>query len=233
MRGYRFGRKAHDPARVSTAPMHRFGTLRPPVVLDRSAIAFMPELYGNNIYPDCTAVAMANGARAVAALNGFDLIINPAFVPMFYAESIGYNGPDLASTEGAVMLDVLKYQAQNGFHIGPQMLAGRWGTVDATNRFALANSINRFGFGWWGVVLKERDMDNAGLNTWDVVPGRDDGAIEGRHCVVAWDYTGLADSNTVRIGTWGGWQFVTWGWVRVRLEEAYGLTPDELVAALP
>jgi len=205
----------------------------------------MPALYQNDTLPDCTAVSLANAARGVAALNGYQLAVDPACVPSFYAGCVG-NPTDLAATDGAVMLDVLQIQASQGFDIGTQRLAGLSGTLDVASRSALALGIARLGTGYWGVTLRERDMQRGPV--WDVQAGRDDGDVVGGHAVIAWDYTGLADSDTVRIGTWGGWQPATWAWVAARLDEAHGivwrqlaradgtfydgLTADELAAAI-
>jgi hypothetical protein len=239
----RLGRIPHDPAALARAPSYRFGAVVPPAVLDRRAASFVPGLYDNDTLPDCTAVALANAARGVACLNGFDLVLADAAVPAFYAACLG-NPPDLAATDGAVMLDVLQHQADQGFPIGPQLLSGTFGTVDVQSRSALANAIARLGPGYWGVTLHERDMERGPL--WDVQDGRDDGAVVGGHAIIAWDYTGLADTSTVRVGTWGAWQTATWAWVAARLAEAHaivwrqlaksdgtffnGATADELIA---
>jgi hypothetical protein len=87
----------------------------------------------------------------------------------------------------------------------------------------------QFGAGYWGVTLRERDMERDVL--WDVADGRDDGAVVGGHCLISWDYTGLADDALVRLGTWGDWQMATWEWVRARLDEAHGLVWRQLVRA--
>jgi hypothetical protein len=241
----RFGRLPHDSVAMAQAPAHRFGSVAPPAALDRTPVIFRPELYANNVLPDCTAVALANAARGVAALNGYDLIVDPPSVPAFYASCIG-NPPNLAATEGAVMLDVLRHQATKGFNVGPQTLYGLFGTVNTTSRIALARSIARLGVGYWGVTLRERDAEGAAV--WDVAAGRDDGAIICGHAVIAWDYTGLTDDAAVRLGTWGSWQSATWAWVAERLDEAHalvwrqleradgtfynGLTPDGLVTEI-
>jgi hypothetical protein len=217
----------------------------PPRRLDRRAVAFEPGLYANDILPDCTAVSLANAARGVAALNGYDLVVDQACVPVFYSACVG-DPPDLAATDGAVMLDVLNRQAAHGFDIGPQILHGLHGTINSKSRSALAHGMARLGVGYWGVVLRERDLERAAL--WDVRRGRDDGAIVGGHTVIAWDYSGLGDEATVRLGTWGAWQPATWAWVAARLEEAHclvwrqlqradgtfydGLTADGLVAEI-
>ncbi|MFL5255508.1 MAG: hypothetical protein ACJ8AI_21950 [Rhodopila sp.] len=213
---------------LAKAPSHRFGAVLPPPKLDRHAIAFHPELYGNDVLPDCTAVSLANAARGVAALNGYDLVVDPACVPAFYSACVG-NPVNLAATDGAVMLDVLARQAARGFDIGPQVLHGLHGTIDSRSRSALAHGMARLGVGYWGVILRERDMERTAV--WDVQDGRDDGDIVGGHAVIAWDYTGLADDATVRLGTWGAWQPATWAWVSTRLEEAHCIVWRQLVRA--
>lgn len=191
-------------------------------------MAFEPGLYGNDVLPDCTAVSLVNAARGIAALNGYDLVVAPASVPAFYGACIG-NPPDLVATDGAVMLDVLAHQATQGFAIGPQTLYGLYATLDSQSRSALAHGMARLGVGYWGVTLRERDLERTPL--WDVQPGRDDGGIVGGHAVIAWDYTGLADAATVRLGTWGAWQPATWAWVAARLDEAYGIVWRQLERA--
>lgn len=226
----KLGRLPHDPVAVASAPQHRFGAVRPPRVLDRANVAVAPEMYDNDNYTDCTAVALANSARAVAALNGFGLVVDPAMPLVFFAKCIG-NPPDLLAAQGAVMLDVLTFQQAHGFDIGPQTLAGLFGTV-ALTRSALALSMARLGPSYWGVTLLDRDMqtfDSAG--PWDVQDGRDDGSVEGGHAIFGFDYTGLGDDDTVRVGSWGVWKPATWAWIEARIEEAYGVVWRQLMRA--
>lgn len=222
------GRIRHDPVALARVPSHRFGAVPPPVTLDRSAMAFEPGLYQNDSLPDCTAVALANAARGVAALNGFDLVLDQARVPAFYSACVG-SPANLAATDGAAMLDVLARQAGQGFDIGPQTLCGHYATIGTHSRSALASGMVRLGAGYWGVTLRERDMERAAL--WDVRFGRDDGNVVGGHAVIAWDYRGLGDADTLRIGTWGAWQEATWAWVAARLDEAYGIVWRQLERA--
>jgi hypothetical protein len=224
----RCGRLAHDPATFAAAPAHRFGALPVPAKLDRARYGLVPGLYNNDTDPDCTAASLANYARAVALLNDYDLVVEPGAPLAFYADCIG-NPPDLAATDGAAMLDVLAHQGAVGFPIGPQSLVGRWGAIDPKSRSALASGIARLGAGWWGISLYERDMEMPAV--WDVQPGRDDGALVARHAVIGWDYTGLQDADTVRIGTWGGWQPASWAWIAARLDEAYALVWRQLERA--
>jgi hypothetical protein len=245
MRPGRFGRLEHDPVAVAAAPAHVFGAVPPAAVLDRSQYDFTPLAYDNLTDPNCTTAALANAARAVSALNGSGLVVAPGAPLAFYGACIG-NPPDLAATEGVAMLTVLQQQAAAGFPIGPQSLVGLYGTVNPRIRSALALSIARLGFGYWGVRLYERDMEE--LPVWDVQPGRDDGALVGRHAIFGWDYTNLTDNGLVRVGTWGAWQRATWAWIAARLDEAWavvwrqlerangtfyaGVTPDGLIAEL-
>lgn len=221
------GRKHHDPVAVARAPRHKFGiVVPPPAVLDRSRVPLLPGLFGNDRYPDCTAVALVNAACGVAALNGFEMIVDPDKPLAFYAGCID-NPPDLAASDGAVMLDVLNHQGAVGYDIGPQMLVGRFGTV-RTQRVSMAQAMARLGCLYIGVTLRDHDMVSA---SWNMAPGRDDGAIVGGHAVFAWDYTGLGDDDTVRVGTWGQWQSASWAWIEDRTDEAYSVVWRQLAKA--
>lgn len=229
----RLGRLPADPAALARAPSlaaHRFAALAPPAAIDRGAVPFAPGLYENDTLPDCTAAGLANAAGMVAALNGFSLAIDPARVPAFYAGCVGCAPTDaaMAATDGAVMLDVLTRQAVEGFDVGPQLLAGLFGTLPL-RRTAMANAIATLGHLYLGLTLRERDMELPAV--WEVVAGVDDGAIVGGHCVVLWDYAGLADADTVRVATWGGWQPATWAWLAARTDEAHALFWRQLGAA--
>ena len=221
----RLGRLPHDPAALAAVPVHRFGAVPPPPALDRRGVEFAPELYGNDTLPDCTAAALSNAARAVAALNGYGLVVYPEMVPLFYSSCVGYP-VNLAATDGAVVLDVLRRQMIEGFDIGPQVLSGEFGTLDPASRSGLATGLAHLGPVYLGVTLRDREMQGGAV--WDVLPGRDDGPIVGGHAVIGWDYAGLGDGDTVRIGTWGRWQDVTWRWLAARLDEAHGLVWRQL-----
>lgn len=51
------------------------------------------------------------------------------------------------------------------------------------------------------------------------------------HCLLGWSYSGLADSDTVDLLTWGTIQKVTWGWLKSRVMEAHGLVWPQLTLA--
>ena len=86
------------------------------------------------------------------------------------------------------------------------------------------------GIGYWGVDLYERDMDTPCDEPWDD-DGASPGALVGGHCLVAWDYAGLGDTDTGRLATWGRLQSFTWRWARSRLREAYVLLWPQLQLA--
>ncbi len=231
----RLGRLEHSEAALAKAPQlgtHRFAAMPPPPTVNREAVPFQPRLLDNDILPDCTAAALANAALAVSALNGFETAIADAAVPAFYATCIGMPGASaaqLAVTQGAIALDVLERQLSSGFDVGQAApLTGLYGVLPLAPS-ALATALAHLGPSYWGVTLTARDMDNADSATpWDDDGRSDPGPIAGGHMLMAWDYVGLAETDTLRLATWGRFKLATWRWVRHRLDEAYGLVWRQL-----
>jgi len=238
----RFGRLPASPAAIAAAPQlatHLLGAMEPSPRIDRSNVPFQPRQFWNGALsgpsqqpelPDCTAAGMANLALAVSALNGFETIIDDAMVPAFYAACIGT--PDatpaqLAATEGAVMLDVMKRLAVQGFETGAQLLMARFGVL-ALDQMRIAAAADRLGGAALGITLYARDMEVADAATpWDET-GADPGPVEGGHALMLWDYTGLRPTDTVRLVTWGGFKVATWRYVMARTDEAYGVVFPQL-----
>lgn len=226
---------------LAAMPAHVFGASEPAASVDRSDIDITPNMYDNDEYGDCTCVSYANAARGVAKLNGTDLIVAPGSPLKAYSGVLG-NPLDLIATQGAQPSAVLAWQGANGFDVGPQKLVALSGLVKP-NRIAMAHAIDRLGNLWFGKMLKVRDEETT--DTWTTLGDRGDDA--GGHMLNGWDYTGLTDNDTVRVGTWARWQRVTWPWMEEAFE-AYalvwrqlarpdgtfysGLTPDGLVALL-
>lgn len=196
-------------------------------MLDRSAIDFTPGLYQNDIYPDCTVVSIANMASARAAVNGYALYVDPTEVIDFFLAAAG-DPSDPTKIDGLVYLDVINRQAAKGFFTGHDTLFGLPGTVGLTVP-EIAAATNTLGSAGLGVVLFERDMDTFESGIWDV--GTNDGAMVGRHALITWDYTGLKDTDLVRLGTWGTWKHATWRWVKARIDEAHGTRWPQLEKA--
>lgn len=224
----RLGRLPHSAAQLAALPTlagHRMAAFVPEPALDRRATGFMPALDGNDTLPVCTAVGLRNHAAGVAAIGGFDLAVDDAAVPGFYAGCVGCapTTEAMAATDGAVMADVLARQARRGFvRVGDQApLVARYATVPLS-RTALANAMCRLGGAYLGITLHDRDMqDVASGRPW--VAGGDRGPVVGGHCVVGFDYTGLDDDAQVRLATWGAWQSCSWAWLHAAAEEAWGL----------
>ena len=233
----RFGRLPADPAALARAPKlatHLLAAMEPSPRIDRSAVPFHPRQFWNGALtgpsqqpelPDCTAAAVANLALAVSALNGFETKIDDARVPAFYGQCIGMPSAtpeQLAATGGAVMLDVMRRVAVQGFETGAQLLVPRFGVLPL-DQMRIAAAVDRLGGAALGITLYARDMEVAGSDTpWDET-GADPGAVEGGHCLLAWDYTGLRPTDLVRLVTWGGMKAATWRWVMARTREAYGV----------
>jgi hypothetical protein len=222
------GRLPHDPAALAAAPSlagQSFANAAPKPVLDRSGIAYQPREFSNRTLPVCTVAGLANGMLAVSALSNWQVLIQDAMIPPFYASVVGCANTEAAimATSGANVLDVLKAQL-GGFDVGLQdPTVGLFGTLLPTNRAAIANAMDVLGFAYVGVNLYERDMDVAGAGQAWSDGASDPGGLIGGHLIILWDYLGLADDAMGRAATWGTLQPFTWGWLRARIQEAHGL----------
>ena len=228
--GRALGRLQHDPIAVASVPQH-YAAVMPKPALDRSHIPFTPGLYDNDWAPNCTAVALANAARGASwSAAGCDLVVDPAKPLAFYAECVNVpdEKPAILATDGAVGLAVLGQADRLGFDIGPQSLVPAWRRCRVGDRFAMADAIDSQAL-YLGVGLALADQ---AYTTWDTAtPGDQTCGSWGGHMVFGWDYTGLGDTDIVRIGTWGGWQKVTWRWVDARAREIYAITFRQIGAA--
>jgi hypothetical protein len=231
------GRLTHDPAALARAPQLGQYTAAwgaPPPQLNRDAIAYAPRLYRNDALPDCTAAGLAN-----AALNGLGAVaIDEQHVVNFYGACVRCADPaQLAATDGARELDVLSYQARNGFDVGlPAPLVADCATFDPQNRDLLANVMAHLGSGYLGVALAMADQAAAeGAGVWDTNTPANAGDTTpgswGLHCLLCWSYSGLGDGDVVKLATWGGLQLATWRWVASRIEEAHAVIFRDLVGA--
>lgn len=222
------GRHAHDQGRVAALPIHTVAADRPPLVLDRSSLAFLPGDYGNSTKPICTAVAKFNTARAYSWANAHtDIVADPAKPEAFFAEALGIPNTDAAvmATDGAVMLDIAEYAATHGIDFGQQTrLVPSFVAIDFANRMALADAVLRFGAADIGVALAMADQQ---MPVWDTdtpaSAGDPTAGSWGLHDTFIWDWDGLDDTSLVRLGTWGYWQKATWRWATKAIEEAYRL----------
>lgn len=197
-----------------------------PARLIRDHIDPAPLMLGNDQLGNCTSVGIANHLRATAALGGYQIDICTGDAVRFYSESTGYNPAMPGSDQGGVEVDVLTvasstgYTLDNGWSYTPL-----WGSADPQDRNALALITAGMGAAYLGVQLTQADQ-STGL--WDTgQPGEN--VPWGGHCLLLWDYTGLADDDTVTLLTWGTKQKATWRWLRERVAEAHGLLWPQLI----
>lgn len=229
---YKLGRKPHNADVLAAMPRHNFGTARPSDKLDRSKHDFKPAMFNNDDYPNCTLASLAECAIGDAALQGYSLIVAPG-APLAEYCKVEKIPDDVAAqnSNGAVMSNVLAYQAAHGYDIGNQVLYCTSKTIDL-DRNSLALGLDQIGTLWMGVTLYQADMDAVtDGKIWDVVPGVNYGEPIGGHAMCAWDYDGLGDTDTLRWVTWGQYVKVTWRWVHARMSEAHGPHWPDLKAA--
>ncbi|WP_039904938.1 hypothetical protein [Acetobacter tropicalis] len=198
-----------------------------PARLVRNHIDPAPLMLGNDQIGDCTSVGLANHLRATAALAGYQIDVATGDAVRFYSESTGYDPRDPDTDQGGVEVDVLGIAGRDGYHLDSGAFYPLWGSIDPQDRNALALIVAGMGAAYLGVQLAQADqapgvwdIDRAGDNT----PGS-----WGGHCLLLWDYTGLADDDQVTLLTWGMRQKATWRWVRSRIMEAHGLIWPQMV----
>lgn len=229
---FALGRLPHDPeayAATTPIPDHHLMAVAGSDALVRPD--WRPCLGHNDSWPTCTTTGLANAARMVEIANGGDLALDDDRMAEKFSvwTGIPYTPEAMAASSGARLLDILDHQAAEGFDIGtPTPLVALWGRI-GHDRVSLARSIRTFGHAYLGVDLHQRDVE--GHILWDAVDGRDDGPVVGGHCICPYDFTGLGDTDTVRIATWGFLMPATWAWVEARILESYALAWRQL--ALP
>nr|WP_194300225.1 hypothetical protein [Acetobacter lovaniensis] len=237
------GRKLGCRPAVVLPGQPRLGGLRmmarkAPSVLDRSHINPAPLMLGNDQIGDCTSVGLANALRATAALGGFQIGVDDDSVIQFYAESTGYRPGCPETDQGGIEVEVLSFAAGVGYQLEAGAYYPLWGTTDAQDRNALALIMASLGTVYLGVLLSQSDMNQIESTNGACVLEADNGAYgdttpgsAGGHCLLGWSYSGLSDSDTVDLLTWGAIQKVTWGWLRSRIMEAHGLVWPQLTLA--
>jgi hypothetical protein len=224
------GRLKPDAELLRRSPQFgaKFGAKRSVSSLDRRAIKFTPSIDDNNTLSDCTAVCVGNYARAAALIKGgFGIVIPTPKVVGFYSQSTGYDGTP-ATDGGGFIPRVLSSQAVKGFDIGDPNkvpLVGAWGTFDPADTNLMRNSMVETGAVDLGVALSMADQNTSGV--WDINPPASAGdptpGSWGLHSWMGYDFTGTEDTDTLRVGTWGYWQRVTWRWLKRAVEEAHSI----------
>lgn len=235
----KLGRLPHPPERLARAVMAaRLGIVKPPPTLNRSALDYQPQTFSNDIAPDCTAVGLANAAISYGVVfGGGPPPIDPSAPLDFYGVCIGQPGASekqLATTEGAVLLDVIGNACTNGWTAktyadGTKDLLVPVHEPIPNTREAIAETLIQMAVEV-GVRLYQRDMDTFGQGPWTASPA-DSGPLVGGHAFDPWDYQGLMDDDLIRIATWGTLQTATLSWLMARIDEAHGIHYPQLKRA--
>jgi hypothetical protein len=210
----------------------------PPPWLNRTALNYQPQMFDNDIVGDCTCANLANTAIAYGVVfGGGPPPIDPSAPLDFFGVCVGQPGASvqqLATVDGAVLLDVIGNACTNGFAAktyadGTKELLVPVHEPIPTTREAIAETLIQMSVEV-GVRLYQRDMDTFGQGPWTASPA-DSGQLVGGHAFDPWDYEGLTDDNLIRIATWGTLQTATWAWLMARIDEAHGLHWPQLKAA--
>jgi hypothetical protein len=230
----RYGRLHHDPDRLAAAPMARYAA-PPPATLARPLDSWTPGLYGNDVLPDCTAVSLANAARAFAWTHfGADSVVEDGKPQRFYAQVIGKPDADeaqLSATEGAMVLDVFGLAQSHGVDVGQEIPLVPDFRAFPVSQAGIAWAMARCGCAYLGVDIYLSDENAPTGETWDVSPTQS--SLVGAHAVIAYAYAGLAPADLVWIATWGTWQAVTWRWILERTRESYAVAFRQLMPPGP
>jgi hypothetical protein len=225
----RLGRLQPDAEMLRRCPqlgVGSFGAKRSISSLDRRSTGFNPDNDRNNELSNCTAVAVANYARAAAlVIGGYKIVIPTPKVVGFYSQTTGYDGTP-ATDRGGFIPKVLANQTAQGFDTGDQTrFVGAWGTFDPLDVNLARNAMAETAGVDIGIALSISDQNTPGV--WDINPPASAGdptpGSWGLHSALGFDFTGTEDTDTVRIGTWGGWQDVTWRWWRKQVDEAHSI----------
>lgn len=216
----RLGRLPADQAQLARMPQlagHRLAARRAPPVLNRSITAYTPQMFDNDRYGNCTAASYGNNIIAAAAVAPIPWlpIITTEKVDRFYSASTGFDPADPSTDQGAVLADVLAFQAQNGFDHGAQdEYVADFATIDPEDINALCSVMAATGALYVGVNLAQADQTDAVWDTsapGDQTPGSW-GPNGGGHCPGLWDYSGTGPTDIVRVITWAGLRPATWRW---------------------
>ncbi|GBQ72536.1 hypothetical protein AA103196_3089 [Ameyamaea chiangmaiensis NBRC 103196] len=217
------------PGQPRLAPSLRMMARQAPPRLLRDHIDPAPLMLGNDTLGDCTSAGLGNHIRATAALGGFQVGVRTADAIQFYERSTGYTPADPSTDQGGIESDVLTYASRNGYALENETLFPIWGTAEPDDFNGMRNIMASMGAAYLGVQLAIADQGDGVLDT--TTPGDQTPGSWGGHCLLAWGYTGTADTDLVSLLTWGTIRQATWRWVRSRIMECHGVAWRQLVPA--
>ena len=219
----RLGRLPHNPDRLAAQTHLRLGARRPADRVSRDGLR-APYLGRNDVFGNCTWVAQVNAAlRFSEVCGGTDLAVtdDEILTPFKAMAGLPADATDaqIAAVDGLVMLDVMEWQQARGFWVHGKCLTADFRAIAVQDRYSIASAIERFGQVNVGLDLPLAYQTD---KVWDTsLPGDHTSGGWGGHDDVFDTYTGLGDTDEVRMLTWGREQWATWRGVEAVLMEAY------------
>jgi len=217
----RTGCLPHNKALLATLPVVHFGAEPVPANVPTPTCSVM--LGRNDVDPTCVPTALANAANLFCyKMRTGELVVPDSAILKLLAEAIGQ--PDateaqLAACDGCEPLAAYGIAETQGWDIGEQVpIVPNLRVLGQQTRLGIAAAVARLGSCPVAVMLYESDMEAfSPQGIWNAPPGGD---VEGGHMVCVGGYSGLEDSDTVAIATWGTWFPATWDWLHSRLQLA-------------
>lgn len=233
-----FGLLAHHPAQLAAMPnfvQPETSVYTIPECLDRRMIAFAPDVDSNTIYPDCTAVQVANSIKAFSTIySGVPFSVPVQNVLNLYATTVGVHATpeDLRATHGAVYAEVIKNVLAHGLQVNDQLMCVPNVCVLDNSIKQLATATDLYGCANIGIRLYERDMQIAASPEEILLDadGSETGRMVGRHMTMTWDYLSLAPTGVWRVNMWGRLLPVTTRWLQSRVDESWAHIYRNLVS---
>lgn len=209
---------------------HPFSSMRAPLSFARPIGSYLLDMGGNDTAGDCAEAGYYNAVRVQANLAGWHPAIAPGAALTYYGK-FGYVPGQ--SDPGTLLSALLADQTKNGVAgaMDGSPYVGLWSAVEPDNLNLLRCCIASFGLAYLGIRVLVGDTFQGVM---DLGTGGDQ-TLEGGHCLMALQYTGIEDTDVVTLGTWGSpapnqplYQ-CTWRWLENRLEESYALVHPQLV----
>lgn len=196
------------------------------------------QMFGNDTLGDCTAAGIFNSLEVVASLAGFSVPADTSDAVNFYSASTGYVKGDPSTDRGGYEVDVLRHAAQFGVVAAGNTFYPLPWTADPQDFDSMRLSIALTGCAYLGVELAVSDMNEAEASAMDCVLDVDNSRFgdptpgsEGGHCLLAYEYTGSSDTDTITLVTWGGTKIrCTVRWLKSRIMEQHAILWTQLAS---
>lgn len=168
----------------------------PPEEIGYSHLVEEWSLAGNDRYGDCTFVCLCNLLDLVAAVYAKPFVIGEAEAELFYAREAGFRADNPATDRGAVLADVIRYWAANGWPSDPTNVPLGWCPIGAD-------------------MIHQAVWSLGACPAWCLLPQNDEG-WDFTDAAVNWDAPGVGGHSVLIVGSDAGslW-IVTWAEVKI------------------